>query len=508
MYRVNTRVRALVRIFNGTLKSGGRLYRGFWQGLPKGLRGQLRIDGSPVVEHDFATCHPRLVYAAAGLDWPFGVGGRGDAYHLPGTTYDRGLVKKVTSVLWNTRSHGEAVGAIARALHGADFDSNRQVAAELIKAVKIRHRGVEEFFHSNRGKALQFVDSQILMLCLDRLLDQGIVGLPIHDSIVAAAEHQATLVEIMQHTFDIDGQILAQQRFSWLRGGTGFCGHDLTMGEGSLEVVGGVSVGGCTVEDPRCAGPFASIYRVVSQALGPSRPAIVAQTTQRPHDTITSIDEALGDLLLVVGARRRLSSGIIRTILLLNWMRLDDVEAAIAQASPMLSDLTTLLADRASPETVADEIERFRRHRQTPIRPASAANLCGVTLREADTLRLKVLRPHRRQARSKGECAERRRAKTWDAGTIPRIVDVEKARPWDEDRQCRSHWRTLNKGSADLQLLALYAHIKRREVEPIAKIRDEIQEAKRIRDAYCSSEHLPVDDLVDKLDNALRTYNE
>ena len=55
------------------------------------------------------------------------------------------------------------------------------------------------------------------------------------------------------------------------------------------------------------------------------------------------------------------------------------------------------------------------------------------------------------------------------------------------------------------QVLALYAHIKRRETEAIGAVRCELETLKRIRDAYCQRQPLAIDDLIDKLDDALRS---
>src|SRR5687768_17399386 len=46
------------RVFNGGWRFGGRLYGPFWQNLNKQRRLQLTLDGTRVVEHDFAQLHP------------------------------------------------------------------------------------------------------------------------------------------------------------------------------------------------------------------------------------------------------------------------------------------------------------------------------------------------------------------------------------------------------------------------------------------------------------------
>ena len=45
---------------------GGRAY-GRWQDLPKNRRLQLRIEGEPVAEPDFAQMHASVLYAQRGL---------------------------------------------------------------------------------------------------------------------------------------------------------------------------------------------------------------------------------------------------------------------------------------------------------------------------------------------------------------------------------------------------------------------------------------------------------
>ena len=57
-----------------------------------------------------------------------------------------------------------------------------------------------------------------------------------------------------------------------------------------------------------------------------------------------------------------------------------------------------------------------------------------------------------------------------------------------------------------MQLLALYAHIKRGEFEAVAAIRLKLEAVKRIRDLYCQSQPVPVDDLIEKIVTALGSF--
>src|SRR5262249_33082049 len=89
---VDFRARRLFRYFvKGDFKSGGRLFRGFWENLPKRARLLgLTIEGEGVVELDYSQLNPMLAYAKVGRLPP-----SGDAYTLPGFEQQRDGVKKV-----------------------------------------------------------------------------------------------------------------------------------------------------------------------------------------------------------------------------------------------------------------------------------------------------------------------------------------------------------------------------------------------------------------------------
>ena len=93
---VDVRARRLFRYFaNADFKSGGRLFRGFWENLPKAARlNGLIIEGERVVELDYAQLNPMLAYVEAGCEPP-----PGDAYTLPGFEKYRDGVKKVFNAL-------------------------------------------------------------------------------------------------------------------------------------------------------------------------------------------------------------------------------------------------------------------------------------------------------------------------------------------------------------------------------------------------------------------------
>ncbi len=207
LYRAGPRLvwtgqRALVRIFNGRLCRGGRFYRGFWQQLSKSERAALRINGEPSFEHDYACCHLRLLYAAAGKRFPFDLATGADPYLVPGAAReDRPLIKLAVLILINAKSEQQAVHALAGKLTecGSGYDLER--AAALLAAVPRHLPDLAPFWCSNIGPALQFVDSEILRHGLEMLVDAGIVALPVHDSIIVPAQDGATLIGLMESTF-------------------------------------------------------------------------------------------------------------------------------------------------------------------------------------------------------------------------------------------------------------------------------------------------------------------
>jgi|GEM_PF-3181520 len=501
-YCINTNLRSLVRIFNGTQARGGRWYRAFWQNLPGHLRTCLKINGSPVFEHDYSACHPRLVYAAVGQEWPFNEHGRGDAYRLPGRNDDRHLVKCATSILLNTRSLNEAIGAVARELPGLDYSANRLLAAELILAIKAHHHpDVVEFFHSKRGNALQFVDSKIIMICLDKLLDREIVGLPVHDSIIVAAEHKDTLIHIMEQTFANEGRKLALKRFAKMHARTGFRRQDLTMGEDRR-----VGVVNSHDELANASTPVAGRRRFLTWIMGalkPLDPALHDQIADQPRCAQAfPIDVALTDLRKIICSRKRLSKGCVRTLLVFHGMQTKCLETTIGRSQAWLAESAS--TDVCQNKDLIDaEIARFRRCRLSAIELAAAAKLCGVSRKNADALGLLVLRPEQKLPVTATERAERSQAKSWNDGAVPPIVHIGKATPWLGHRLKRSQWYSAYPGKIERQLLALRMHIERRDQEALTKIEGKIANFRRVRDAFCRVGHLPVDDLLDKLSQAL-----
>jgi hypothetical protein len=97
---VDVQARRLHRYFsNASFESGGRLYRGFWQTLPKEVRLKgITIEGETVIGLDYSQLNPSLAYFVAEA-----VPHSRDAYTLPGLEDHREGVKKVFNAMLFSR---------------------------------------------------------------------------------------------------------------------------------------------------------------------------------------------------------------------------------------------------------------------------------------------------------------------------------------------------------------------------------------------------------------------
>ena len=186
---------SLYRVFNReSWSQGGRLYGAFWQQLPKKDRGQLQLNGRPVIELDYPTLHPRLLYARAdrSLD--------GDAYDIP--NWDRQLVKQAFNILVNADTWQKAVAAVAEKIGG---QGAFKTAVNLANDICERHQPISSAFGSGAGLCLQRIDADMAERVLLGLRRQGIVALPIHDSFIVEEQHQGALRAAMDEAIHAIG---------------------------------------------------------------------------------------------------------------------------------------------------------------------------------------------------------------------------------------------------------------------------------------------------------------
>jgi hypothetical protein len=193
---VNIQARKLFRIFTrGRFDSGGRLFGGFWENLPKPVRLRgIRIEREAVVGLDYSQLNPILAYhIAAALPPP------GDAYTLPGLEKHRDGVKKIFNAMLFNRVTQFPRGA----RKGPRPLFQRSVkCSDVTDAILKRHpklKGVLSSFEI--GHQLQFTESEIMMRVLRECLKRNIVALPVFDCIVVKASAEGVATELMKREF-------------------------------------------------------------------------------------------------------------------------------------------------------------------------------------------------------------------------------------------------------------------------------------------------------------------
>lgn len=187
----------MARIYNRDLGRGGRFYPmgTSWQNIKSEARRALKIDGEPVVEMDFKTLHPAILYAEAGAPMPR------DCYAIEG--WPRDLVKVAMLTLINARTVHAARLSIAnsdRMAQRAAPGSQEAIgyASALIEAIKRAHTPIAAAFHSDAGARLMRIDSDLAEAVMhDLILRQGIVTLPVHDSFLVPASKRDELEAAM-----------------------------------------------------------------------------------------------------------------------------------------------------------------------------------------------------------------------------------------------------------------------------------------------------------------------
>lgn len=192
-FRVDVEQRTLRRYFNnGSFDQGGRLFGGFWQSLPKGVRkGCLRIGGEGVAEVDFGQFNVRASYALAGAVPP-----QGDQYSVPGLEDHREGIKKVFNALLSTTKLLRKLPRETRPLLPQGI-----AVGDVVGALGRKHPPLVPLFCRGLIGALQRMESTILVRVLLTLLRDGIVALPIHDAVVVPVSQAAKVQAVMAHTF-------------------------------------------------------------------------------------------------------------------------------------------------------------------------------------------------------------------------------------------------------------------------------------------------------------------
>ena len=148
------------------------------------VRKNLDINGESVIELDFNAHHLRILYARVGAEMPV------DPYTVPG--FDRATGKVAMLITINAKTERSATQATSDRCEISWRESK-----ELIGKLKELNRPIAGFFHSDAGRMLQRIDSDIMDDAVYSLVSERIACIPVHDSIIVANHHQKELRDAM-----------------------------------------------------------------------------------------------------------------------------------------------------------------------------------------------------------------------------------------------------------------------------------------------------------------------
>jgi len=187
----------LHRVFNRndkSFKSGGRAFGAVYQRIPSHLRKYIHINNEPTIEIDFSAYHIRMLYHMIGIDY------QDDPYTVCGGREYREAFKCASLVIINAKNEKKAMGAI----HDELSDNNiplpkvKNPLRWMVNRFKEAHQQISEFICSDYGVKLQNKDSNIMnAILIKRLMEKGILGLSLYDSVIVAKQHEDVLREMM-----------------------------------------------------------------------------------------------------------------------------------------------------------------------------------------------------------------------------------------------------------------------------------------------------------------------
>ena len=189
----------LHRVFNRkSFKLGGRAYGAVHQSVPSEIRPCVFIDGQPTVELDYSAYHPLMLYHLEGIDY------QDDVYSVCEGPDMRDTYKVASLVAINAENKRKAYGGISDKLKkkGIPLPAGDEPLIRLVRCFKEAHPRISKYICADMGVRLMNLDSQIMNAILTKLMDQGILGLSVYDSIIVAEQHYAVLYQLMMDEYE------------------------------------------------------------------------------------------------------------------------------------------------------------------------------------------------------------------------------------------------------------------------------------------------------------------
>ena len=142
---------------------------------------------------DYSAFHIRMLYHREGIDY------KEDPYRVCGGKDHRETYKIVGLIAINAKNDRSAYGAIRDELEasGIPLPKIDKPLVSLVKTFREAHKQIAKYLFSDIGITLQNIDGEIMNNILMRLMDQGILGLSVYDSVIVAEQYADILREIM-----------------------------------------------------------------------------------------------------------------------------------------------------------------------------------------------------------------------------------------------------------------------------------------------------------------------
>ncbi|MDB3998890.1 hypothetical protein N9448_04660 [Litorivicinus sp.] len=184
---------SMTRIFSrGDLRLGGRFYSSI-QNMKAEARKYLRFDGDPVIEVDYSSIHPTMLYDYEKIKM------EGDPYTIEG--FARSDVKVAFNIMLN-RNGGETQSSAANTI-AEEIHCSKEEAIALEAAIIQKHQDLSNYFNSDSGLKLQCKDSK-LALCILRRFTQTLKRpiIMVHDSAIVSVRDTESLILTMKEAYE------------------------------------------------------------------------------------------------------------------------------------------------------------------------------------------------------------------------------------------------------------------------------------------------------------------
>lgn len=204
-YNVNIRHDYYYRIFKlinrniiNQFDFGGRYYGHWILRIQGGYRGIIKINGSDVIELDYQSLHPRILYHMNGIDYDDDVynlksviicklSGDCDTYfsvksieYIDGDYFTRSDIKIGLNIILNSYTLKGAIKTINDNRKWCDYEKS----ASLIASITLTHIGISHHFYKQIWGIAQKYESDIATNIMLKSVDARKPILPIHDGFI------------------------------------------------------------------------------------------------------------------------------------------------------------------------------------------------------------------------------------------------------------------------------------------------------------------------------------